>query len=52
MFDLRGTAVFMSKASIRIQLFRETLSEKVRAIIPKGIVGGIEFTVIQRSLKE
>ena len=35
-----------------IQLFRERLSEKVHAIIPKGIVGGFEFTVIQRSLKE
>ena len=26
-----------------IQLFREWLSEKVRTIIPKGIVGGFEF---------
>ena len=52
MFDLKDTAVFMYKAAIRIQLFRETLSEKVRATIPKGIVVGFEFTVIQRSLKE
>ena len=27
-----------------IQLFRERLSEKVHATIPKGIVGGFEFT--------
>ena len=26
--------------------------EKVHATIPKGIVGGFEFTVIQRNLKE
>ena len=35
-----------------IQLFRERLSEKVHAKIPKGTVGGFEFTVLQRSLKE
>ena len=35
-----------------IQLFRERLSEKVDATIPKGIVGGFEFTVLQRNLKE
>ena len=32
--------------------FRERLSEKVQAIIPKGIVGGFEFTVLRRNLKE
>ena len=37
---------------IRIQLFRERSSEKVHATIPKGIVGGFEFTVLQRNLKE
>ena len=31
-----------------IQLFRERLSDKVHATIPKGIVGGFKFTVIQR----
>ena len=31
---------------------RERLSEKVHATIPKGIVGGFEFTVLQTSLKE
>ena len=35
-----------------IQLFRERLSEKVHATIPKGIVDGFEFTVLQRNLKE
>ena len=35
-----------------IQLFREMLSEKVHATSPKGIVGGFEFTVLQRNLKE
>ena len=34
-----------------IQLFRERLSEKVHAVIPKGIVGGFEFAVPQRNLK-
>ena len=36
---------------IRKQLFRRRLSKKVHATIPKGIVGGFEFTV-QRNLKE
>ena len=35
-----------------IQLFRERLSEKMYATILKGIVGGFEFTVLQRNLKE
>ena len=35
-----------------IQLFRETLSEKVHATFPKGIVGGFEFTLLQRNLKK
>ena len=34
------------------QLFRERLSEKVHATIPKSIVGGFEFTVLQINLKE
>ena len=28
------------------------VAEKVHATIPKGIMGGFEFTVFQRSLKE
>ena len=35
-----------------IQLFRERLSEKVHAPILEGIVGGFEFTVLQRNLEE
>ena len=35
-----------------IQLFREKLSEKVHTTILKGIVGGFEFTVLQRNLRE
>ena len=36
----------------RVHLFRERLSEKVHATIPKGILGGFEFTVPQKNLKE
>ena len=41
----------------RTQLFRERLSEKVHATIPKGIVGGFKFTgeamdLCLRALKE
>ena len=32
--------------------FRERLSEEVHATIPKGVVGGFEFTVLQINLKE
>ena len=35
-----------------IQLFRERLSEKVHATIPKGIVGGFVSPVLQRNLTE
>ena len=38
--------------NICIQLFRKILSEKVHATIPKGTVGGFEFNVFQRNLKE
>ena len=38
--------------NICIQLFQESLSGKVHATIPKGIVGGFEFNVLQRNLKE
>ena len=37
---------------LSIQLFRERLSEKVHATIPKGIVGGFQFTVLQKNLKK
>ena len=35
-----------------IPLFGERLSEKVHTTILKGIVGGLEFTVFQRTLKD
>ena len=41
-----------SFSSTVIQIFRERLSEKVHATIPKGIVGSFEFTLLQRNLKE
>ena len=40
------------KNALRIQLVQERLSEKVHATIPKGIVGGFEFTVPQRNLEK
>ena len=45
---LQGTGGFICD----IQLFRERLSDKVHATTSKGIVGGFEFTVFQRNLKE
>ena len=36
---------------ISIQLFRERLSEKVHATIPKGIVGSFEFTVLSKKFE-
>ena len=47
---LRMSTINLNTA--RIQLFRERLSEKVHATFPKGIVGGFEFSVLQRNLKE
>ena len=35
-----------------IHLFRERLPEKVLVTIPKGIMGGFEWTVLQRNLEE
>ena len=48
----RKTSRKIGSKSARIQLFREKLSEKVHAKMPKGIVGGFEFTVLQRNLQE
>ena len=42
----------MRLKELDIQRFRESLSEKVHASIPKVIVGGSEFTVLQRNLKD
>ena len=54
LFGTFNVILFIQKSllSILIQLFRERLSKKVHATIPKGIVGGFEFTVLQRNLKE
>ena len=46
------TLIYMRTKKVHIQLFREGLSEKVHAPIPKGIVGSFEFAVPQRNLKE
>ena len=48
-------ALFLFKRGVDaviIQLFRERLSEKVHATVPKGIVSGFEFTFVQRNLRE
>ena len=42
----------MPACNFGTQLFQERLSEKVHETIPKGIVVGFEFTVLQRNLKE
>ena len=47
-----GERVYPKRVLSYIQLFREGLSEKVHATIPKGIVGGFDFTFVQRNLKE
>ena len=51
-FYLLSKLFWCTKGRVRLQLFRERLSEKVQATIPKGIVGGFKFTVLQRNLKE
>ena len=43
---------FKESVRVHIQLFRERLPEKVLETISKGNVGGFEFTVLQRNLKE
>ena len=51
----KGGGIFALERKILdtyIQLFRERLSDKVHATSPKGIVGGFEFIVFQRNLKE
>ena len=41
----------MVQARVYIQLFRERLSQKVHATIPKVIVGGFEFTVLSKKFE-
>ena len=50
--DFRINEFKLTPQRLGIQLFRERLSEKVHATIPKGIVGGFECTILQRNLKE
>ena len=58
--NARSILVILIKSNIpsnrwyiaRIQLFRERLSEKLHAVIPIGIVGGFDFIVLERNLKE
>ena len=40
------------KSRAEIQLFRESLSDKMHATTPKCIVGGLEFTIFQRHLEQ
>ena len=40
------------KWNSHVQLFRERSSENVYATIPKGNLGGFEFAVLQRNLRE
>ena len=43
--------IYMHTYILSIQVFWERLSDKVHVTTPKGIVGGFEFTVLQRHLK-
>ena len=45
-------SLYIKSNAVAIQLFRERLSGKVHATMPKGIVGGFELTVLQRNLQE
>ena len=51
-FKVNMLVIINPSRTTDIQLFRERLSEKVHATIPKGIVGSFEFTLLQRNLKE
>ena len=44
--------LFSATALLCLQLFWERLSDKVHATVPKGIVGGFEFTILQKDLKQ
>ena len=45
-FSLSYDTICINNNKEYIQLFRERLSEKVHATIPKGIVGGFKFTIL------
>ena len=40
------------KTELTVYTVPERLSEKVHTTIPKGIVGGFEFTVLQKNFKK
>ena len=50
-WERKSTTITAAYISFK-QLFRERLSDKVHATTAKCIVGGLEFTVFQRNLKE
>ena len=50
--NIRYTRASTIKLFYKLTAISERLSEKVHATILKGIVCGLEFTVLQRSLKE
>ena len=52
MVNIREIRASTIKLFYKLTAISERLSEKVHATILKGIVGGFEFTVLQRSLKE
>ena len=47
-----STAWALNAAQVRYTAILRKVVRKVHATIPKGIVGGFEFTVVQRNLKE
>ena len=51
-FKVNMLVIINPSRTTDIQLFRERLSEKVHATIPKGIVGSFELSLLQRNLKE
>ena len=58
--NARSILVILIKSNIpsnrwyiaRIQLLRERLLEKLHAVIPIGIVGGFDFIVLERMVRE
>ena len=52
MVNIREIRASTIKLFYKLTAISERLSEKVHATILKGIVGGFEFTVLQRNLKE
>ena len=50
--SVKNIDIYIWDLNLCIQLFQERLSENVHSTILKGIVGGFEFTVLQRNLNE